>query len=153
MLSMKQDVRICDGSFFSSASFFGVQLQSLSFRLANMFETSLQNLELLTPMLIKQFIDKLSMQSWEIEWFDKLGNEIMIRLLREVDPTDPEKLKLLDHDTPEKRSERLKKLTDNMKAKMSRSAYGDYPWNPVSLALGLQPAVPSLASYFGSRIF
>ena len=118
-----------------------------------MLETSLQNLELLTPMLIKQFIVKLSMQSWEIEWFDKLGNEIMIQLLDEVDPTDPEKLKLLDHDTPEKRSERLKKLTDNMKAKMSRSAYGDYPWNLVSLALELQPAVPSLASYFGSQIF
>ena len=103
-------------------------------------------------MLIKHFIVKLSLQPWEIDWFHKLGNEIMIQLDCEAYPTDPEKLKLLDPDTPEKRRERLKKVKDNTNARMSRHAYGDYPWNSVSLALRLQPAVSSLASYFGSQL-
>ena len=103
-------------------------------------------------MLIKYFIAKLSMQPWVSDLFTKLGNEIMLQLASEVDPTDPEELELLGHDTPEKRGERLKKLKDNMKAKLSQLDYGDYPWNLVSLALRLQPAVPSLAFYFGSQI-
>ena len=124
----------------------------MSFVSANMFETPLQNFEQRTLMLIKHFIVNLSMQSWEIDWFQKLGNDIMLQLHFEVYPTDPEKLKLLGPDTPEKQSERLKKIKDNMKAKMSRHAYGDYPWNSVSLALRLQPAVSSPASYFRSQL-
>ena len=103
-------------------------------------------------MLIKRFIANLWMHPWEIDWFNKLGNEIMLQLASEVDPTDPAKITLLGHDTPEKRSDRLKKVKDNTKARMSSIAYGDYPGNPVSLALRHQPAVPSLASYLGSQI-
>ena len=77
------------------------------------------------------------MQLWEIGWFNKLGNEIMLQLIDKVDPTDLEKLKLLGDDTPEKRSERLKKAKDNTKTRMSSIAYGDYAGNPVSLVLRL----------------
>ena len=86
-------------------------------------------------MLIKHITVNLSMHPWEIDWFEKLGNEIMLQLASEVDPTDPAKLRLLGHDTPEKRSERLKKVKDNTKARMSSIAYGDYHKNRVSLAL------------------
>ena len=86
---------------------------------------------------IKCSIAKLYMLSWESEWFHKLGNEIMLQLASEVDPIDAEKLKLLGRDTPQKRNERLTKVRESMKATTSRHAYGDYPWNAVSLALRL----------------
>ena len=73
------------------------------------------------------------MSAWESEWFHKLGNEIMIQLTEEVDPTDPEELRLLGHDTQEKRNERMTKLKESMKATTACIDYGDYSWNPVSL--------------------
>ena len=73
------------------------------------------------------------MSAWESDWFHKLGNEIMIQLADEVDPTDPKELKLLGHDTPEKRNERMTKLKENMNATTARIEYGVYSWNPVSL--------------------
>lgn len=77
------------------------------------------------------------MSSWETEWFKKIGNEIMFQAMDEVDPIDPELVRRLGEDTKEKRDERMKKLVGNMRAKTTRSSYGDYPWNPVSLTLGI----------------
>lgn len=77
------------------------------------------------------------MSSWETEWFKKMGNEIMFQAMDEVDPIDPELVRRLGEDTKEKRDERMKKLVGNMRAKTTRSSYGDYPWNPVSLTLGI----------------
>ena len=108
---------------------------ALSFRLAKTFEHLFQNFENRTLMLIQHLIAKYPMQSWEINYFDKLGEEIMVELINEVYPTDPEKIKTLGHDTPEKRSKRLEKVKNNMRARKSPAAFGDYPWNSVSLAL------------------
>ena len=76
------------------------------------------------------------MSAWESDWFHKLGNQIMFQLTDEVDPIAPEELKLLGHDTREKRDERMTKLKENMKATTARIDYGDYSWNPVSLTQG-----------------
>lgn len=73
------------------------------------------------------------MSSWETEWFNKLGNEIMFQAMDEVDPIDPELVRRLGEDTKIKRDERMKKLVGNMRAKTTRSSYGDYPWNAVSV--------------------
>lgn len=70
--------------------------------------------------------------SWESHCFDKLGNEILDQVVSEVDPNDPIAIRLLGSDTKEKRDERMKKLTENMKATTTHYGYGDYPWNPVS---------------------
>ncbi len=72
------------------------------------------------------------MNTWENDCFNKLGNEIMFELVSEVDPIDAEALKLLGHDTPDKREERMRKLKESMKASTARFDYGDYPWNAVS---------------------
>lgn len=86
------------------------------------------------------------MSAWESDWFHKLGNQIMIQLADEVDPTDPEELRLLGHDTPEKRNERMTKLKENMKATTARIEYGDYRWNPVSLTQGM-PACGTILGF------
>ena len=93
------------------------------------------------------------MQRWESDWFDKLGDDIMRQLELEVDPIDPEQRRLLGHDTPEKRQIRLKAQNAIMKSTLSRCAYGDYPWNPVSLAFEISALhyLPSVASCYGSR--
>ena len=79
------------------------------------------------------------METWESDWFTKLGNEIMIQLVDEVDPIDPEALRLLGHDTKEKRDERMTNLKESMKATTTQVGYGNYPWNPVSLV----PDIPA----------
>ena len=78
-------------------------------------------------------VDKYQLNSWESEWFVKLGNEIMFQLVLEVDPLHPNELDGLGHDTREKRDERMRKLTESMKAGTTALSYGDYPWDPVSL--------------------
>ena len=94
------------------------------------------------------------MQRWESDWFDKLGDDIMRQLELEVDPIDPVQRRLLGHDTPEKRQIRLKAQNAIMKSTLSRCAYGDYPWNPVSLAFETSALhyLPSVASCYGSQI-
>ena len=82
--------------------------------------------------MLEFLLDMLEMSRWESESFDNLGNEIMLQLSNQVDPIDPEQLKLLGHDTKEKRDERMMKLKIGMKAATSSINYGDYPWNPVS---------------------
>ncbi len=72
------------------------------------------------------------MSTWEEDCFDKLGNEIMFQLVSEIDPIDAEAVKLLGHDTPDKREERMRKLKESMKAATTCFGYGDYPWNTVS---------------------
>lgn len=79
----------------------------------------------------------MQINSWESRYFDKLGNDIMLQLLSEVDPWDPEDLRLLGNDTKDKRDERLTKVKDNMKAMASNFGYGDYPWDPVSTIPGI----------------
>lgn len=86
------------------------------------------------------------MSSWETEWFNKLGNEIMFQAMGEVDPIDPELVRRLGEDTKEKRDERMEKLVGNMRAKTTRSSYGDYPWNAVSL----NPGIPTRSTVTGN---
>ena len=86
------------------------------------------------------------MSSWETEWFNKLGNEIMFQAMDEVDPIDPELIRRLGEDTKEKRDERMEKLVGNMRAKTTRSSYGDYPWNVVSL----NPGIPTRSTVSGN---
>lgn len=70
--------------------------------------------------------------SWESRAFNKLGNDILDQVVSEVDPIDPMAIRLLGDDTREKREERMKKLTENMKLTTTRYGYGDYSWNSVS---------------------
>ena len=70
--------------------------------------------------------------SWESREFNKLGNEILDQVVSEVDPIDPMAITLLGDDTKEKRDERMKKLTENMKTTTTRYGYGDYSCNAVS---------------------
>ena len=84
------------------------------------------------------------MKPWESDWLHKLGNEILIKCETDVTPTDPKKIELLGHDTEEKQKERMRKLKEGMKATTLRFAYGEYPWNLVSLALAFLPAGPLL---------
>lgn len=75
----------------------------------------------------------MKMDGWESGWFNKLGTEIMLQLLSEVDPWDPNDLRLLGHDTKEKRDERMMKVKKDAEAATTDFGYGDYPWDPVSL--------------------
>lgn len=78
--------------------------------------------------------------SWESREFNKLGNEILGQVVSEVDPIDPVAIRLLGDDTKEKRDERMKKVTENMKATTTRYGYGDYRWNSVSGYSRLPPS-------------
>lgn len=89
----------------------------------------------------------LQIKSWEGDLYDKLGNEMMIQIAAEVDPIDPEKLRLLGHDTREKHDERMRRLNEDMEATTTRISYGDYPWNPVSPTLG----VPACNAIIGNQ--
>lgn len=73
---------------------------------------------------------RMKMTAWESEWFDKLGTEIMLQFLAEVDPWDQNDLRLLGHDTKEKRDERMMKVKKDAEAATTDFGYGDYPWDP-----------------------
>lgn len=73
------------------------------------------------------------MSQWESKWFDRLGNEIMDKLVSDVDPNDPKDIRALGQDTKDKRNERMRKLVEAGKATTTHSSYGDYPWDLVSL--------------------
>lgn len=101
----------------------------------------------------------MKMTAWESEWFDKLGTEIMLQFLAEVDPWDQNDLRLLGHDTKEKRDERMMKVKKDAEAATTDFGYGDYPWDPVSLIkeymsafrrryLDLKPCLQPMSLFF-----
>ena len=72
------------------------------------------------------------MAGWESCCFDKLGNDIMLQVVAEVDPWEPKDIIALGRDTKAARDERMKAVKETMRAASTTSGYGDYFWDRVS---------------------
>ena len=82
------------------------------------------------------------MAKWETRCFDKLGNDIMLQLVAEVDPWEPSDISALREDTKEARDERMRSLKETMRARSTSWGYGDYPWDHVSTTSN--PSLPEV---------
>ena len=70
----------------------------VSFHSAKMFAISFRNLENQSRMLIQHIITKLSVQLWENECFNELGNDLMFEVDSVLYFTDPEELERRRHE-------------------------------------------------------